>query len=241
MTRMPSSRHTVSVVIPVWNRASWIGDALDSVAQQTRAPEEVIVVDDGSTDGTADVAAAHPLVPSVVTIAHAGVAAARNRGIEAARGDLVAFLDSDDLWLPEKLARHVPMFTGSDAPALGCTHYEVWDRVGDAWTVSQTRRHPGPLDVETLLAMNRIGTLTVVARRAELLARGGFDETLVRGSDYDLWLRCAEREPVHVLEEVLAIHRRHPDRLTGTDPEQDARTRNEIVAARAQRVRSGAE
>ena len=232
---------TVSVVIPAWNRAAWISEALDSVAHQTRPADEVIVVDDGSADSTADAAAAHPLAPRVVTIPHRGVAAARNRGVEAAQGDLIAFLDSDDLWLPEKLARHVPVFAAPGAPSLGCTHYEVWDRAGDGWTLAQIRRHPGPLDVGALLAMNRIGTLTVIARRTEVLARGGFDETLVRGSDYDLWLRVAERGPIHVLEEVLAIHRRHPDRLTGADPEQDVRTHDEIVETRARRVRTGTE
>ncbi len=201
----------------------------------------MIVVDDGSTDDTAAVAAAHPVAPRVVTIAHAGVAAARNRGIEASRCDLIAFLDSDDLWLPEKLARQVSVFAAHGAPSLSCTHYEVCDHVGQEWVLAQTRRHPGPLHLATLLAMNRVGTLTVIAPRTDLVGRGGFDETLVRGSDYDLWLRFAEREPVHVLEEVLAVHRRHPDRLTGTDPDQDARTRDAVLAARAQRVRSGAE
>jgi glycosyltransferase involved in cell wall biosynthesis len=232
---------TVSVLIPAWERASWIGETLDSVLRQTRAPDEVIVVDDGSIDDTAAVAAAHPLAPRVLSIPHSGVAAARNRGIEAARGDLVALLDSDDLWLPDKLARHLPVFDVPAPPAVSCTHYEVWDRVGRGWALAQTRRHPGPLDVASLLEMNRVGTLTVVAPRAELLAVGGFAEGLARGSDYELWLRLAEREPIHVLDEVLAVHRRHPHRLTGADPEQDARTRDEILEARARRLSTSAE
>jgi glycosyltransferase involved in cell wall biosynthesis len=224
---------TVSVVIPAWDRASWIGETLDSVLRQERAADEVIVVDDGSTDETAAVAAAHPLAPRVVTIPHAGVAAARNRGVEVARGDLVAFLDSDDLWLPAKLARHLPVFECPRPPTMSCTHYEVWDRVDGEWALAQTRRHRGPLDAAALLERNRVGTLTVVAQRAELLAVGGFAEELARGSDYELWLRLAERAPVHVLDEVLAVHRRHPHRLTGTDPEQDARTHDEIINSRA--------
>jgi glycosyltransferase involved in cell wall biosynthesis len=238
---MNPSSYTVSVVIPAWERASWIGETLDSVLGQTRAPDEVIVVDDGSVDDTAAVAAAHPLAPRVLTIPHAGVGMARNRGIEAARGDLVAFLDSDDLWLPEKLDRHVPVFEVPNSPSVSCTHYDVWDLSAEGWAQVETRRHPGPLDVASLLEMNRVGTLTVIAKRAELLAVGGFHEGFMRGSDYELWLRLAERAPIHVLDEVLAVHRRHPHRLTGADPEQDVRTRDDIVRTRSRHANTSTE
>src|SRR5258708_549681 len=99
----------VSVVIPTWNRAALLGDALDSVFAQDYAPVQVIVVDDGSTDDTRSLVARYPCV-EYYQQQHAGSAAARNRGVAHARGDYVAFLDSDDVWLPGKLRTELDLF-----------------------------------------------------------------------------------------------------------------------------------
>ena len=92
----------VSVIIPAYNASQTIGETLDSIAGQTRHPDEVIVIDDGSTDETARIASAHPLDPKVITTDNRGAASAVNLGTEQSHGDLVSFLDADDLWEPDK-------------------------------------------------------------------------------------------------------------------------------------------
>ena len=110
---------TVSVIIPTYNRAPFVGEAIESALAQTRPPLEVVVVDDGSTDDTADRVAHYGDRVVYVRQTNAGPATARNTGIGHARGDLIALLDSDDRWLPQKLEWQVPLF---DDPEVGMVH-----------------------------------------------------------------------------------------------------------------------
>lgn len=222
---------SVAAVIPAWNRAAWISQALDTVMAQQRPPDAVIIIDDGSEDDTAEVARRHPCAPMVVQSAHRGVAAARNIGLETASTDLVAFLDSDDLWRPRKLEVQLAHHE-LDAGPMSCTHYDVVDLVDDCWVHAQTRQAPGPLTADQQRVRNRVGTTTVVLERSTAIGAGGFDESLIRGSDFDLWLRMVELGPIHVVEEVLAVHRRHPDRLTGPGTGADEQTFHEVLAHR---------
>jgi glycosyltransferase involved in cell wall biosynthesis len=192
-----SSSAPVSVVIPAYNAEAWIARALDSVLAQTRRPREVVVVDDGSTDGTARVAQRYG--PSVrhVYRANAGVAAARNRGIAASTQDWIAFLDADDEWLPEKterqleiLARHQHLrwcgcageFVGDTAPPSGAT--------SDPATCNA--EPGGPLSF--FVAARRqlpLQTSGYIVQRSLLAELGGFDTSLRTGEDRDLWWRIA--------------------------------------------------
>ena len=195
----------VSVIIPTYNRAHLLEKALKSVFAQTYKDYEVIVVDDGSTDGTADVVAKFGTEVRYFTQSNRGVGAARNRGLKEARGRYVAFLDDDDTWLPAKLERQVAVMEGH--PTLGFL-YGVAQVVGeDGKFLGNKPAQTHPDTLEELLRMNFIPVLTVLARREYIQAVGGFDEGLSGYDDYHLWIRLAARYDFCGLEEGLAIYR----------------------------------
>jgi len=196
----------ISVIIPTYNRASYLERTIGSVLAQRLACDELVVVDDGSTDGTA-VLVERLAAASVVPIRlyrqeNQGAAAARNLGIRKARGELLAFLDSDDWWLPHKLARQTAAMTARPDVLISHTR-EIWFRRGQR--VNQKKKHDPPHgDVFTAsVGMCVVGMSTVMARR-ELFARYGlFDESLPCCEDYDLWLRVGCREPFLLVPEPL--------------------------------------
>lgn len=182
----------VSVVIPAYNRAATIRRAVASVLAQDYAPLEVIVVDDGSTDRTAAaVEAIGDARVRLVIQGNAGVAAARNRGVAEARGALIAFLDSDDEWLPGKLAAQVALFRRGPR-ALGLV-YTGFEQVGPQGSVTaHAARHRGWI-YRDLLQRNVVTGCgsTAMFRRSALEMVGGFDPALPANEDYDLVLRVA--------------------------------------------------
>lgn len=199
---------TVSVVIPSYNYGRYIRRAVQSALEQTRPAIEVIVVDDGSTDDTLAVLADLPSTVRVVTQANRGVSAARNRGIEEATGDLVAFLDADDEWLPDKLERQTQALIDSDAPASQ-TGYQPIDREGQPLGSPVSVALPTFLDAVTLRpALTGLGS-TLLARRDLLLALGGFDERLRVGEDYELGIRLLRAAPLLSVVEPLTRYRSH--------------------------------
>ncbi len=217
----------LSVIIPSYNRAALLGRALRSVFAQTRACDEIVVVDDGSQDGTAsllqELKAKAPVALHVVRQENRGAAAARNAGIERAQGELIAFLDADDWWQPQKLALQVAAMERQETYLVSHTR-EIWYRAGKR--VNQKRKHdpPGGDIFERSLRMCVVGMSTVVARRALFTRYGGFDTTLPCCEDYDLWLRVAWHEPFLLVPQALtckdggrpdqlsAIHRLGMDR-----------------------------
>ncbi len=215
---MPSN---VSAVIPTWNRAEQVSRAVASVLAQTRPPEEVIVVDDGSTDGTAErLADEHPSV-TVLHGEHRGVSAARNRGIEAARGDWIALLDSDDTWLPEKLEAQLGALAEAPKHRL-CHSDEIWIR--DGRRVNPRRRHAkrGGAIFRHCLPLCAISPSSAVIQRSLFADVGLFDETLPACEDYDLWLRVCSRWPVLYVDRPLVVkHGGHADQLSRTVPALD--------------------
>ena len=206
----PDARqNSVSVVIPAYNAEACLERTVCSVLGQTRQAQEVILVDDGSGDATAKVALKFGSQVRLLRQAHAGASAARNAGIMAAQGRLVAFLDADDEWLPAKLERQLPLhqtdpvlsFSASDEFGFG------GEPRGD--TFGDWRPARGDMAWKALLAMNFIATPTVIARRADLLACGGFNRHLKVGEDQDLWIRLALRGPVEFTRESLVkVHLR---------------------------------
>lgn len=204
---------TVSAVIPTHNRAGTLGRALESVLAQTRPADEVIVVDDGSTDGTDRLVAGYP---SVVYVAqeNRGVSAARNRGIAAAAGEWIALLDSDDEWRPEKLQRQLEAL-GNNPGHDVCHTDEIWIR--DGRRVNPGRRHAkaGGRIFRRCLSLCSISPSAAMVRRSLLDTLGGFDESLPVCEDYDLWLRVCARHPVLFVDEALVVkHGGHADQLS---------------------------
>lgn len=203
----------VAVVIPAYNAAPWIGDALRSLAAQTLRPDEVAVIDDGSSDDTAKIAA--QFGAKVFRQDRRGPGAARNRGIEETTAPLVAFLDADDWFAEGKLKAQVAALANTDAPAVCCDAFVVdGDTIGVA--KNALRAVPDRIDFDTLFDGNPVICSTVLARRHEVLAVGGFDEDpqLVATEDYDLWLRMAARAPLQYLAQPMAYYRRHAQGLS---------------------------
>jgi glycosyltransferase involved in cell wall biosynthesis len=195
---------TISVVIPVFNRPAAVRRAIESVLAQTCQDFEIIVVDDGSTDGTAAVVAAFA-DHRIKLIRHGqkrGGSAARNTGIRASSAPYVAFLDSDDEWLPTKLERQLDVFERS-SEQLGLVYTGAEWLWPDGSVSQRIPRREANLS-RTLLTKNVVGETSLgMVRRSALDAVGGFDETLPSSQDMDLWLRICERFPADVVPEAL--------------------------------------
>jgi len=206
----------VSVIIPTFNRGWIIAEAVESVLSQDFSDFELIVVDDGSTDNTREVL--EPYLKDVIFIQqpNRGVSAARNCGISHAGGRLVAFLDSDDIWMPGKITRQVAFFK-SNSEALVCQTQEIWNRNGKR--VNPKNRHEkreGMIFRESL-ELCLISPSAVMMRKKLFNTIGVFDETLPACEDYDMWLRLLYRYPVYLISEPLIIKRGgHNDQLSRT-------------------------
>jgi GT2 family glycosyltransferase len=212
----------VSVVIPTFERVAVLPRALRSVRSQTRAAGEVIVVDDGSTDGTGEMVRREFPEVRYLYREHGGVSAARNTGIGAARGEWIALLDSDDAWLAEKLERQLAALAASPEPRL-CHTDEIWIRNGRR--VNPGRRHVkrGGRIFSHCLPLCAISPSSALIHRSVFAAVGLFDESLPACEDYDLWLRITARYPVLLVGEPLVEkHGGHPDQLSRTIPGLDA-------------------
>lgn len=213
-----SSLPQVSVVIPVYNREKFLKRAIDSVLAQTFDDFEIIVVDDGSTDGTPELLQCYK--DQIITIRqeNAGAAAARNAGIAAARGEFLAFLDSDDEWRADKLFAQIEYCKTHPHFALVYTDMvEVVDdvQVHESYLRSGAYRRVGEGNLyRSLLEENFIFTPTVLLRRKVAIELGGFDTDLKICEDRDLWLRVAQVYPIGFLDRPLTVRYRHGGNLT---------------------------
>ncbi len=204
----------VSVVIPTHNRAWSLRDAVDSVLDQEYAPFELLVIDDGSTDETPALLAEYGDRIRVLRQTNRGVSAARNRGIAAANGILVAFLDSDDRWLPGKLATQAAFFAEHPEARI-CQTEELWVRNGVRVNPRRRHRKRSGMIFEPSLALCLVSPSAVMVRRSLFDEIGLFDESLPACEDYDLWLRVARRHPVHLVDKPLIVkHGGHEDQLS---------------------------
>jgi glycosyltransferase involved in cell wall biosynthesis len=219
-----SDRPLVSVVVPAYNCARYVAEALRSALEQQYNPVEIIVVNDGSTDDTPEVIRTFGDRITLINQSNAGAAAARNAAIEKARGDYIAFLDSDDLWLPGKLAAQVSYLEAH--PEIGMV-YSAWSewrtdstgqfeppaQPGKAITVAIDPMTSGWLYNRLLLGCI-IHTTTVMIRSEIVKQVGTFDVSLRRGQDYDYWLRVSRVTPIHKLQNRLSLYRIHGESIT---------------------------
>lgn len=222
---------SVSVVIPAHNHARYLAEAIDSVLAQTQPAADVTVVDDGSTDDTPQVLASYAGRLRAVRQPNRGVSAARNAGAAHACGELVAFLDADDVWLPEKLAAQAALF--ASRPSLGLVHCAVEEVDADGRTLRvRADGLEGRVAEEMLLFRRAVilgGGSGAVVSRAAFDAAGGFDESLGTSADWDLHHRVARRAEVGFVPRVLLRYRVH-----GANMHADvARTAREMQAAYA--------
>ena len=186
-------RERVSVIIPTFNRGKLVVRAVESAFLQTTPPAEVIVIDDGSTDDTKErcqaLAERFGGQFRYIFQTNRGEAAARNRGVSVAECELVAFLDSDDIWDPDKLQRQLPLFADDPAPASTFTAYRHISAEGERVVRLQGWDPDPERALRTLLEACYVTPSTVVVRREVLERTGPFDESLKLSPDWDMWLR----------------------------------------------------
>lgn len=210
-----SEQPLVSVVIPSYNAAQYLPETLRSVLGQTYRNLEVIVVDDGSTDSTGTVIQEFVADSRVRYFQqpNGGAASARNRGVLESRGELVAFLDSDDLWQPEKLEKQVPLFRD---PAVGIVYSdrEHINEHGERIPCNPLVPYRGTCLAGQLLIRNFVPMSSAVMRRDVFDKAGPFDTTLSRSEDLDFWLRAALHYGFDFVHEPLVLHRKWAAQLT---------------------------
>ena len=217
----------VSVVIPTYNRADLVGRAIQSVLDQTYRNFEIIVIDDASTDDTQHVVESFTdkRIRFIKHHENSGGPAARNSGIRAARGEYVAFLDSDDEWLPNKLDKQIALFEES-SPSVGvvyCLDYGRNDDTGRVvWQMSSEEMRRGDLYSSFLSGWCPAITSSVVVLAPVLKEAGMFDESLPSFEDYDLWLRITKSYEFDFVEEPLVVVHKHSRSRFSTDLEAHA-------------------
>ncbi len=204
----------VSVVIPTFNRKNFVLEAIDSVVNQTVKPFEVIVIDDGSTDGTGGLI--RKKYPDIVYIyqENRGVSAARNKGIKIAKGDYIALLDSDDLWKKRKLEKHIDFIKQNPQFRISQTD-ELWIRNGKFVNPMKKHKKYGGFIFPQCLPLCIVSPSAVIIEKGIFDDYGFFDETIPACEDYDMWLRVSAFEPIGLLEEKLIVKRGgHNDQLS---------------------------
>jgi len=209
-----SRKPAVSVIIPTYNRGWILREAVDSVLAQDFEDFELIVVDDGSTDNTRQILETYNDDIIVLFQENRGVSAARNQGIARSCAPLVAFLDSDDLWKPQKLSRQLDFFA-ANPEALICQTEEIWIRNGVRVNPGKRHKKFSGMIFEPSLALCLVSPSAVMVRKKLFDIVGLFDERLPACEDYDLWLRVSCRYPVFLMDEPLTIKRGgHADQLS---------------------------
>jgi glycosyltransferase involved in cell wall biosynthesis len=208
----------ISVIIPAYNVTGFLRKAVDSALAQTFRDIEVIVVDDGSTDGSADTLSNldDPRL-HVIREVHGGSAAARNAGLRLATGELVAFLDADDHWAPQNLERQSAFLYSHPDVDMTFGHSLVVDQEGRSLGFKSSS-WAGPITLSHLLRTNEIGNGSCLLLRREALDRSGwFDPKLEAGVDIDVWMRVASLRPGNTvaIPEVLTFYRRRPGQVSG--------------------------
>ncbi len=216
----------INVVIPVYNGARFIVDALDSVVHQTLAPERIIVIDDGSTDNTHELVSKYketsPVEITLIKKQNGGLSSARNAGIKESTSEFIAFLDADDTWVKEKLEEQIYIYDKTEFKNLALVYcdYDVIDSSGKV----KYKNYKAPLDqkrmrgsvFKKLIERNQIASSGsgVLIKREIFDTVGLFDETLPWGEDWDMWLRIAQKFEVDFTPKTLVHIRKNEHNMT---------------------------
>lgn len=232
---MEHERPRISVIIPCYNSAAFVAATLESVFAQTLLPWEIIVVDDGSTDNTLEVLVGFGDRIRLMRRGNGGPAAARNLGISVAAGDFIAFLDSDDLWGPEKLARQMEEFSRFPEAALVFSEAVMFREEGGVKLPVSRIGYTADPTFRQLLFGDFIPNSTVVVRRDCLKATGPLDESqeLLGAEDYEYWMRIALRYRLQGIAEPLAWYRLREGNLMGAGEDIEKGLRLALAAIRA--------
>lgn len=225
----------VSCIVPVFNGEQFLGEALDSILAQTHPSLEIIAVDDGSTDGTAAVLAAYADRVRSIRQENAGGAAARNRGLDEARGEFIAFLDADDIWHPHKLALQLGQLNARPALDVSLTHIQnFWmPELASEEAAFRDHRRGQPLPGYT--------PVTMLARRHMFERVGRFDARLRQAGSMDWFLRAFEAGAViQVLPEVLVYRRLHASNISRLGHRQSHDEHLQLIRALLRRRRQAA-
>ena len=205
----------ISVIIPSYNVASFVCDAVRSALEQTFSPIEVLVIDDSSTDNTREALEQYRDRIRYHCLEHAGIVRARNTGIRLASGTLLAFLDADDVWLPNKLSKQYDCLV--QQPEIGVVHANIlhWNMVTGEKISKEAGRDRFTGDCYTqLLSENRVSASSVLVRRECFDKAGWFDERFERDGDWEMWSRIARHYRFAYVPEPLVIYRSHNANLT---------------------------
>ena len=208
----------ITAILPTWNRAEWLENSIQSVLDQTFGDFELVVVDDASTDSTAEIIERYSgKIRTIVFSENRGVSAARNAAISTSDSEWIAFLDSDDFWHPDKLQKQIAQTKMRPACPLHFTD-EIWIRNGVRVNPKKKHQKKEGWIFQPSLALCLMAPSTVILRRELFEVHGLFDENLPVCEDYDLWLRLTAQHPVALLnEKLMTRHGGHADQLSRSD------------------------
>lgn len=208
------SNPSISVIIPTYNRCWILKEAIDSVLSQEYTNFEVIVVDDGSDDATAALLSSYGDDITIIYQENRGVSTARNVGILMAKGDYIAFLDSDDMWLPDKLSCQVDFFQSHPEAAI-CQTDEIWIRNGVRVNPKSRHKKPSGMIFEPSLQLCLVSPSAVMIQKNLFEEIGLFNEAFPACEDYDLWLRIGLYYPIYLIGRKMVVKRGgHDDQLS---------------------------
>lgn len=216
----------VSAVLPTYNRAWTLKDAIDSVLNQDYPNIELIVIDDGSTDNTQELLCSYKNQITVLMQENKGVSAARNAGIKKSNGSFIALLDSDDAWDKRKISCQIEFFHQNPG-ALICQTEEIWIRNGKRVNPKTKHKKPAGMIFEPSLHLCLVSPSAVMMKRQLFDLKGYFNETFTVCEDYDLWLRVSSTLPVFLIDKPYTIKRGgHKDQLSSFHSQDKFRIRS---------------
>jgi glycosyltransferase involved in cell wall biosynthesis len=230
---------TVSIIVPTYNSSAYIYETIDSLLAQTFKDYEIIIVDDGSTDDTQEKLKIYGDKIKYIYQSNQGPSVARNNGITLAVGKYIAFLDSDDLWLSEKLELQVNfMENNPDYGLVSCDALAFKDNQIIVQSMSKERPLKSGWVLEDLLKENFLNTNNVLIRRDVFNTLGMFDINIVFSEDYEMWLRIAEKYMIGYVDLILTKYRLHSTNRSEVNKEKQYESHSKIVQKYIERNRS---